>query len=175
MQKPLATVVIGGLITATFLTLFVLPLLYLMFSPKKNNIHPRISAVIVIISLLFYSESINAQNLAKQITIDEATSMALKNNLLIQSSQLNVESYSKLKKSFFELPKTELSYQYGQFNSNSKDNSFEITQSIPFPTYYSARSGLYNAEYKNSQLKQQESVNEIKVLSSYTILSIAIS
>lgn len=30
VQKPLATVVIGGLITATFLTLFVLPLLYMM-------------------------------------------------------------------------------------------------------------------------------------------------
>ena len=100
--------------------------------------------------------------MAKQITVDEATNMALKNNLLIQSAQLNVESYSKLKKSFFELPKTELSYQFGQFNSNNKDNSFEIAQSIPFPTYYSARSGLYNAEYKNSQLKQQKSANEIK-------------
>ena len=32
VQKPLATVVIGGLLTATFLTLFVLPLLYVMFS-----------------------------------------------------------------------------------------------------------------------------------------------
>ena len=34
VQKPLATVVIGGLITATFLTLFVLPLLYIIFSSK---------------------------------------------------------------------------------------------------------------------------------------------
>src|SRR5690606_31250762 len=32
VQKPLATVVIGGLITATFLTLFVLPLLYIIFN-----------------------------------------------------------------------------------------------------------------------------------------------
>ena len=31
VQKPLATVVIGGLIIATFLTLFVLPILYVMF------------------------------------------------------------------------------------------------------------------------------------------------
>ncbi|WP_394370736.1 efflux RND transporter permease subunit [Pedobacter endophyticus] len=34
VQKPLATVVIGGLITATLLTLFVLPLLYIIFSKK---------------------------------------------------------------------------------------------------------------------------------------------
>jgi cobalt-zinc-cadmium resistance protein CzcA len=32
VEKPLATVVIGGLITATMLTLYVLPLLYPYFS-----------------------------------------------------------------------------------------------------------------------------------------------
>jgi cobalt-zinc-cadmium resistance protein CzcA len=31
VQKPLATVVIGGLVSATFLTLFILPVLYLLF------------------------------------------------------------------------------------------------------------------------------------------------
>lgn len=36
VQRPLATVVIGGLITATFLTLFVLPLLYILFTGSKK-------------------------------------------------------------------------------------------------------------------------------------------
>jgi heavy metal efflux system protein len=35
VQKPLATVVIGGLLTATLLTLIVLPLLYLIFDRKQ--------------------------------------------------------------------------------------------------------------------------------------------
>jgi heavy metal efflux system protein len=35
VQRPLATVVIGGVISATFLTLVVLPVLYAMFSKKK--------------------------------------------------------------------------------------------------------------------------------------------
>ena len=35
VQKPIATVVIGGLITATLLTLVVLPALYKIFSVKK--------------------------------------------------------------------------------------------------------------------------------------------
>ena len=35
VQRPLATVVIGGLVTATILTLYVLPILYDRFSPKK--------------------------------------------------------------------------------------------------------------------------------------------
>ena len=34
VQRPLATVVIGGLVTATVLTLYVLPLLYRRFSPQ---------------------------------------------------------------------------------------------------------------------------------------------
>jgi cobalt-zinc-cadmium resistance protein CzcA len=36
VQKPLATVVIGGLITATLLTLIVLPALYKMFSKAPD-------------------------------------------------------------------------------------------------------------------------------------------
>ena len=37
VQKPLATVVIGGLISATLLTLLVLPMLYLLFNQKEND------------------------------------------------------------------------------------------------------------------------------------------
>jgi cobalt-zinc-cadmium resistance protein CzcA len=43
VQKPLATVVIGGLISATLLTLFVLPTLYARFgqrSPERGAEHP---------------------------------------------------------------------------------------------------------------------------------------
>ncbi len=37
VQKPLATVVIGGLLIATFLTLFVLPILYVLFEEKDKK------------------------------------------------------------------------------------------------------------------------------------------
>jgi len=35
VQRPLATVVVGGLVSATLLTLFVLPALYKLFSPRR--------------------------------------------------------------------------------------------------------------------------------------------
>ncbi|MGN6801396.1 MAG: efflux RND transporter permease subunit [Ginsengibacter sp.] len=38
VQQPLATVVIGGIVTATLLTLIVLPVLYMLFSRKKVTI-----------------------------------------------------------------------------------------------------------------------------------------
>jgi cobalt-zinc-cadmium resistance protein CzcA len=37
VQKPLATVIIGGLITATLLTLLVLPVLYLLFEDRSSE------------------------------------------------------------------------------------------------------------------------------------------
>jgi cobalt-zinc-cadmium resistance protein CzcA len=37
VQRPLATVVIGGLITATLLTLFVLPALYMLVHRKRTE------------------------------------------------------------------------------------------------------------------------------------------
>ena len=36
VERPLATVVIGGLLTATLVTLYVLPILYPLFSPQLN-------------------------------------------------------------------------------------------------------------------------------------------
>ncbi|HHN78561.1 MAG TPA: CusA/CzcA family heavy metal efflux RND transporter, partial [Phycisphaerales bacterium] len=38
VQRPLATVVIGGLISSTILTLFVLPTLYLWFGGRKREV-----------------------------------------------------------------------------------------------------------------------------------------
>jgi heavy metal efflux system protein len=38
VQRPLATVVIGGLITATLLTMVVLPVIYCMYSKKQENV-----------------------------------------------------------------------------------------------------------------------------------------
>jgi cobalt-zinc-cadmium resistance protein CzcA len=38
VQRPLATVVIGGLITATLLTLVVLPVLYTLFEKKTQSV-----------------------------------------------------------------------------------------------------------------------------------------
>ncbi|MDR0415238.1 MAG: CusA/CzcA family heavy metal efflux RND transporter [Prevotellaceae bacterium] len=40
VQRPLATVVIGGLLTATALTLFVLPSIYKVFAKKQVSIRP---------------------------------------------------------------------------------------------------------------------------------------
>ncbi|TAL49134.1 MAG: hypothetical protein EPN89_06285, partial [Methylovulum sp.] len=37
IQRPLAIVVIGGLVSSTFLTLFLLPMLYQLFGQAKDD------------------------------------------------------------------------------------------------------------------------------------------
>ncbi len=162
VQKPLATVVIGGLLSATFLTLFVLPLLYLMFSKIKKNPSINISIITLIMLMIGTSNQAKGQPTTKQISIEDAINTALKNNLEFQSQQFNVQSSNVLKKSVFELPKTNVNFQYGQYNSINQDKAFQISQSIPFPTYYTAKSELYKAELLGSHLRKQMTENEIK-------------
>ncbi|MBK6505283.1 MAG: CusA/CzcA family heavy metal efflux RND transporter [Ignavibacteria bacterium] len=168
VQKPLATVVIGGLISATFLTLFVLPLIYLTFSRKKLS--GALASISVLIVLCFSGSSTYAQNLPESLTLDEVISLALIQNAELQAQQLNVDAKSIIRRSSFEMPKTELNFEYGQFNSGQNDNSFQISQDIPFPTIFSKRSQLFEEELKGSELQMQVSVNNIRtqVKSLYT-------
>jgi cobalt-zinc-cadmium resistance protein CzcA len=41
VQRPLATVVIGGLVTSTLLTLLVLPAAYAWFADKRSEVEPN--------------------------------------------------------------------------------------------------------------------------------------
>ncbi|MDR2684708.1 MAG: CusA/CzcA family heavy metal efflux RND transporter, partial [Prevotellaceae bacterium] len=163
VQKPLATVVIGGLITATFLTLFVLPLLYVVFSKKFSFGKIKIKPFATILLLLFFIEnqSINAQN-SRNLTLDEAVKIALENSSAIRAENLNVQSAKALKHTGFELPKLEISSQFGQYSSMEKDNAFSISQTIPFPTLFAAKKNLLNAELKKAEFNRQITENELK-------------
>lgn len=162
VQKPLATVVIGGLVTATFLTLFVLPLLYLLFSSKrvKTATSPGLIVALIVLGMSALPSSVQAQN-GEQITVEQAVNIALKNNQEVQASELQVQSSQAMRKSVFELPKANFNVQYGQYNSINQDLGFQLSQNIPFPTYYVAKSNLYKAELQNSKLKQLATANQI--------------
>lgn len=62
VQKPLATVVIGGLITATLLTLIVLPVLYFIFEEKlKGRGASRLSVPVFLFAFLCFSMNCSGQ------------------------------------------------------------------------------------------------------------------
>jgi cobalt-zinc-cadmium resistance protein CzcA len=164
VQKPLATVVIGGLITATFLTLFVLPLLYIIFNSKINlKRKPKVKPVITGTILLFLCSTINVNAQTVNISsIDQAINIAIQNNQSIKANDLEIKATESLKKTANELPKMDFNMQLGQYNSIKFDNAFQLSQTIPFPTLFGAKKELINAEIKAKQLQQQLSIYEIK-------------
>ena len=163
VQKPLATVVIGGLVTATFLTLFVLPMLYIIFSTKlkiKNISGNKPLTAVFILGFLFIGQTFNAQQ-GTPLTIAEATSIALSNNNLMRSRDLDIKVTEALKPTAKELPKMSVDAQLGQYNSKKFDQSFSISQSIPFPTLFKARKELIAEQIKGKQINKEISINEL--------------
>lgn len=163
VQKPLATVVIGGLVTATFLTLFVLPMLYIIFSTKlkiKNISGNKPLTAVLVLGFLFLGQTFNAQQ-GTPLTISEATNIALTNNNLMRSRDLDIKVTEALKPTAKELPKMSVDAQLGQYNSKKFDQSFSISQSIPFPTLFKARRELIAEQIKGKQINKEISVNEL--------------
>lgn len=164
VQKPLATVVIGGLVTATFLTLFVLPLLYIIFNSKINlkrkfKVKPIATIIVLLLSLVGFTANAQTKDLSG---VDEAISIALQNNQSIKASDLEIEASKVLKKTAGELPKLDFNAQLGQYNSTKFDQSFQVTQTIPFPSLFGAKKQLINAEIKGKEIQKSLSVLELK-------------
>ena len=161
VQRPLATVVIGGLISATLLTLLVLPVLYIWVEKigrKKVQIAP-VAGIIVVFVTLFGFQPAKAQTV---LTLKQAVSSALENNKVISGANLGVGLQQALRKSAFEMPKTEVSMLYGQYNSLVKnDNNFTVLQNIPFPTLFAANAALGDERIKAGQLQVASSKNEL--------------
>lgn len=159
VQKPLATVVIGGLLSATLLTLIVLPVFYIVFSSHHLRAlfkRKPIASLPIIAIFLAVSAALPARaQQSKVITLHEAIQMALDSNLSVRSSAYSVEREKALKGAAWDFDKTEVTMEYGQMNSYTKDNSYSVSQSFAFPTVYLNQSKLANAKIKESELQLQ--------------------
>lgn len=161
VQKPLATVVIGGLITATLLTLLVLPVLYLFFE-RMGKGKPTMPHASVIAFLLLLPAFGKSQITGTGITIEQATDEALKNNAGIKAANYEIDYSHAVKRSSTDLGKTSVYLMHGQYNSLNTDNNITISQNIPFPTVFSSQARLGTAMVKGSELKLQATQNELK-------------
>ncbi|WP_025743386.1 CusA/CzcA family heavy metal efflux RND transporter [Aquimarina pacifica] len=121
VQRPLATVVIGGMLTATFLTLVVIPILYYWLESRKEKkdndgdasyIKKGATVIIVLLSLggFLTPNAANAQDnqLAQTLTLEEAISMAKENYPSLKESQALIEREQAMKGTSFDLGSTSL-------------------------------------------------------------------
>ncbi|WP_460692934.1 CusA/CzcA family heavy metal efflux RND transporter [Mucilaginibacter puniceus] len=161
VQRPLATVVIGGLITATFLTLFVLPILYMLFEKIKAVKTSAKTVVPVLFIFFLLTGNARAQT---HISLSAAIDTAIKNNLNLKSEKLNAEYLKKNTATGVTIPKTGITGEYGNINSAYSDNRLSVVQSVNFPTVYTRQKALLNAEYQAGELNVNLYRRELKRL-----------
>ena len=169
VQRPLATVVIGGMLTATLLTLVVLPVLYTFVEgrsdKKKGLITPNANLVVVLLMIggLIGVPTLTSAQEAKQVnSLEEALSIGLANNGNVKVAKTNIDVQRQGKKATFNPGKTAIRMQYGQYNSFENDLSFSIGQSFEFPTVYGKQRNLSNQLIEGSQKQLEVTENELK-------------
>ncbi|MFA5476356.1 MAG: CusA/CzcA family heavy metal efflux RND transporter [Bacteroidales bacterium] len=140
VQRPLATVVIGGLVSATLLTLVVLPVLYCIMERPRKRRTGRFSWFFVLsLSLIALPAIANAQ---KEVSLDQALEIALQNNAGYKASALAADQAGKAVATAWDINKTEFYYNYDENNiahNNEPIKVWGIQQSFSFPTVYGAQ------------------------------------
>ncbi|HMO60753.1 MAG TPA: CusA/CzcA family heavy metal efflux RND transporter [Ferruginibacter sp.] len=164
VQKPLATVVIGGLITATFLTLVVLPVLYTWFEKirpkgKRSSAAKGLASLVILLAVSAYSGYAQTKPV---VNLNEAVASSIKNNPLVKVGTLDIGYQQQLKKTVKDYGKTNVGLTFGQYNSRiAYDNNFTINQGIPNPAYFKSLIKLSESNIKGSELQLKVYQSEI--------------
>jgi len=161
VQRPLATVVIGGLVTSTMLTMIALPLLYAIFD-RVNGIQlwpPRFKRTMMTILLIVAlpASGILAQD--RPLTLDEAQGLAKDNNNELMQYDLKIAGNEIKIASAFSIPKTSFYYSYDE--NNIADNGypigvFGVKQSFSFPTLYFSKRNMLRSEMEMSRAERDK-------------------
>lgn len=96
----------------------------------------------VMIALTCLPFSSNAQQALPSITLQQAVDSALRNNLYLKSAALRSEEEEALIGSAWDLPRTQIDYEYGRINTNLNDDRIGVTQAMAFPTVYARKRQL---------------------------------
>jgi cobalt-zinc-cadmium resistance protein CzcA len=153
VQRPLATVVIGGLVTSTLLTMLALPLLYTvvdnikgisLWPPRfiKRKSLPFI--LLVILPGLAHSQ-------IKEMDLNGMLEIALTNNPEVEAFRLRAEAEQALIKTAFSIDKISIYYNYDENNiaaNNYPIGVFGGEQRFDFPTVYFAQKKANTLAYE---------------------------
>ena len=148
VQRPLATVVIGGLLVSTILTLLVIPVFYKLVNGmstwKRNSLVKRFLPGVLLIVVTMMPALSHAQ---KRVTLDKAVQIALTNHPRLKAADASVERTRAMRGESWELAPMSVEYSWGQLNGQiRKDQEIAVTQSI---------GSLITPFYKNALVKRQ--------------------
>ncbi|GGX22653.1 CusA/CzcA family heavy metal efflux RND transporter [Aquimarina muelleri] len=165
VQRPLATVVIGGLLTATLLTLFVIPILYKWIETKEQQKMKRIksSPVAIFVLMLFCFGITTAQQ--PSISMADAVAVALQNYPAIESARLSVEKEKTLKTTAWDFGNTKVFTSGEEIGNNSNDATYTtigIGQNEIDVFGIASKSKLAKENIKLAETNVEITVSEVK-------------
>jgi heavy metal efflux system protein len=173
VQRPLATVVIGGLLSATFLTLMVLPILYMWMEGgipgKKGKMkNKKIKFPVAIIAgLLFFWPSFG-QNPGKPVGLQELLDSAYRQNLGLQALREGEGYWKQLQEKTYEIPRTSFGGEYGYINSIHNDSRFFVSQTLPSPTFYHRQKDFFEISrqlaFTQHSTRQKDLTREVRII-----------
>ncbi|WP_229738843.1 CusA/CzcA family heavy metal efflux RND transporter [Parapedobacter pyrenivorans] len=161
VQKPLATVVIGGLVTATLLTLFVLPLLYIIAN-ASINLNGRMMTKITVITIAVGVGSATPVLGQQRLTMEQTIEIGLRNNPGMKAKSVDIQAAQAMRKTVGELPQTGVNYQFGNSEGFDYDDGVMISQAIPFPTVFGARKDLVTAQVHSREWLKLLAENDLR-------------
>ncbi|WP_028377216.1 CusA/CzcA family heavy metal efflux RND transporter [Leeuwenhoekiella sp. MAR_2009_132] len=150
VQRPLATVVIGGLISATLLTLVVLPVLVSWFDNDLKNeggMKFKNKGISILLILILMGGFAQAQEIN---SFEQVRDLAFKNNAGIKAAGLRSEEATAAIGNAFTFDKTEVYYHFDENNlasNNRPIDVFGVSQTFLFPTVYFAQAKVNKANY----------------------------
>lgn len=168
IQRPLATVVIGGLFSATLLTLILLPILYTLFERNQLKINFKAPIKTLVLFLFFTLPSIGLSQV-KEVSLAQAIRLATENNSGLKASAQRTELGKSLLGSAYGLNKLELFYNNDQNNIAPNGYPLEvwgINQSIEFPSIYGANKNVMKG--KEQLLKDQYIIDKQSLIKEVT-------
>ncbi len=172
VQRPLATVVIGGLVTATLLTLIVLPVLFSIFDSDKKIIKLKRKGKKLPTAIIIFIFSFAGMAQENPKTLEDLKQMALENNAALKASSLQKDEADALIGSAFNFDKTTVFYEFDENNlafNNEPLRIFGVQQSFLFPTVYFAEKNVNQRQFEmqSSQYELQKRKTEGLVTESF--------
>lgn len=157
VQRPLATVVIGGLIVSTILTLLIIPVFYRMVNStavwRRSKTWKRFFGSVA--ALLLMPAALTAQNgnpMPERVSLEQAVEIALENHPRLKNASASIRRVQASRGEMWDLPATEAVYSRGQLNGEVRsDYQIEVNQSL---------GSLLTPFYKNALVDKQVQTGE---------------
>ena len=147
VQRPLATVVIGGLIVSTVLTLLIIPVFYQIVSYTvvwKRRFSAKKFLFFFLLLAVMLPFTAKAQ---EKVTMEQAIELAKQNHPRLKIASAAIRQVKAGRGEVLELSPTEMNYSWGQLNGElRKDKQWEVTQGL---------GSLLTPFYKNALVNRQ--------------------